>query len=54
MGEITDFVTLYIEDSDMLEDKASKISRDLEDNIKDIKGNIIARWGGTCGRWELT
>ena len=20
--------------------------------IQDIKGNIIARWGGTCGRWE--
>lgn len=36
MGEITDFVTLYIEDSDMLEDKASKISQALEDNIKDI------------------
>ena len=24
------------------------------DNIKDIKGNIIARWGGTCGRWDLS
>ena len=23
------------------------------ENIKDIKGNIIARWGGTCGRWEI-
>ncbi len=23
------------------------------EKIKDIKGNIIARWGGTCGRWEL-
>ena len=22
------------------------------DKIKDIKGNIIARWGGTCGRWD--
>lgn len=21
-------------------------------NIKDVKGNIIARWGGTCGRWD--
>jgi len=21
--------------------------------IKDIKGNIIARWGGTCGKWEI-
>ena len=24
------------------------------DKIKDIKGNIIARWGGTCGRWDIT
>ena len=23
-------------------------------NIKDIKGNIIARWGGTCGRWDIS
>ena len=23
-------------------------------DIKDIKGNIIARWGGTCGRWDIT
>jgi hypothetical protein len=22
------------------------------EKIRDIKGNIIARWGGTCGRWE--
>ena len=36
MGEITDFVTLYIEDSGMLEEEASKISHSLEDNIKDI------------------
>lgn len=21
---------------------------------KDVKGNIIARWGGTCGKWELS
>ncbi len=21
--------------------------------ISDIKGNIIARWGGTCGKWDL-
>ena len=21
--------------------------------ISDIKGNIIARWGGTCGRWDI-
>ena len=38
MGEITDFVTLYIENSDILEDEAEKISRDLEENIKDIIG----------------
>jgi len=24
------------------------------EKIKDIKGNIIARWGGTCGRWDQT
>ena len=24
------------------------------ENIKDIKGNIIARWGGTCGRWDIS
>ncbi len=23
------------------------------DNIKDIKGNIVARWGGTCGKWDI-
>ena len=23
------------------------------ENIKDVKGNIIARWGGTCGRWDI-
>ena len=22
--------------------------------IQDIKGNIIARWGGTCGRWDIS
>ena len=38
MGEITDFVTLYIEDSDILEKEVDKISRDLEDTIKDIIG----------------
>lgn len=21
--------------------------------IKEIKGNIVARWGGTCGKWEV-
>lgn len=23
-------------------------------NIKDIKGNVVARWGGTCGKWDVT
>ena len=23
------------------------------DRIQDIKGNVIARWGGTCGRWDI-
>ena len=23
------------------------------EKIKDVKGNIIARWGGTCGRWDI-
>ncbi len=23
------------------------------EKIKDIKGNIIARWGGTCGKWDI-
>ena len=36
MGEITEYVTLYIENSDILEDKASEISHDLEENIKDV------------------
>ena len=21
--------------------------------IEDVKGKLIARWGGTCGRWDL-
>lgn len=36
MGEITEFVTLYIQESDILETEASKISATLEDNIKDV------------------
>ena len=36
MGKITYYVTLYIEQSDILEDKASEISHDLEDSIKDV------------------
>ena len=27
--------------------------RNKIEKISDIKGNIIARWGGTCGRWDL-
>ncbi|MCD8377196.1 MAG: acyl-CoA dehydratase activase [Candidatus Gastranaerophilales bacterium] len=23
------------------------------ENINDIQGNVIARWGGTCGRWDI-
>ena len=42
MGEIVDFVKLYIEDSDILEDKAKEVSHDLEENIKMIisPGNV--------------
>lgn len=36
MGEITDFVTLYIEDSGILQEEASKISQSLESNIKNV------------------
>src|SRR5574344_1207427 len=31
-----------------------ELEQEHYEKIKDIKGNIIARWGGTCGRWELT
>lgn len=34
MGEITDFVELYIEDSDILEDYSNDIARDLKSSIK--------------------
>lgn len=34
MGEITDFVTLYIEDSDILEEETNGIAINLETNIK--------------------
>lgn len=34
MGEITDFVELYIENSDILPDAAKVISADLEKNMK--------------------
>jgi hypothetical protein len=36
MGEITDIIDLYIEDSDIIEDRASEISHSLEENIKGI------------------
>ena len=36
MGEIEDIVTLYIEDSDILENEATKISNSLEENIQDV------------------
>ena len=57
MGEITDFVTLYIEESDILEDKAEDISRSLEDNIKDIiaPGNVgydTGRLQGSVEAWS--
>lgn len=35
MGEIEDYVILYIENSDILEDKLVEISKDLEQNIQD-------------------
>ena len=38
MGELTDYVTLYIEQSDILEDKAEEISVDLEKNIQEVIG----------------
>ena len=34
MGEITDFVRMYIEDSDILSDFANEVSRELRENIK--------------------
>ena len=38
MGEITDFITLYIKDSDILEEKVSEISETLETKIKEVIG----------------
>lgn len=38
MGEITETVRLYLEESDILEDKTEEISHTLETNIKDIIG----------------
>ena len=36
MGGISETVRLYIEDSDILEDKAQEISNTLETNIKNV------------------
>ena len=38
MGEITETIELYIEDSGLFEDKVSEISRTLETNIQDVIG----------------
>ena len=35
MGEIKDFINLYIEDSGMIEDKLDEITRNLKKNIQD-------------------
>ena len=59
MGEITDFVTLYIDNSNILEDEAEKISHELEDNIKDIigPGNVGYDhghlWGSIWTRYDI-
>lgn len=36
MGEITDYVRIYIEESDILEEKAKEVSKSLETNIKNV------------------
>lgn len=36
MGEVTEIVNLYIENSEILEDKTSEISHNLEENIKNV------------------
>ena len=38
MGEITEIVELYIEDSDVFENKVSEMSKTLETNIKNVIG----------------
>ena len=35
MGEVKDFINLYIEDSDLIDDKLSEIEIDLKKNIQD-------------------
>lgn len=37
----------------ILEGKNIQDKHEIE-KISDIKGNIIARWGGTCGRWDIS
>ena len=34
MGDVADIMTIYIQDSDILEEKAEEISHSLEENIK--------------------
>ena len=36
MGEVADIVRIYIEDSDIVEEKAKEISHSLETNIKNV------------------
>ena len=36
MGEVADIVKIYIEDSDIVEEKAKEISNSLETNIKNV------------------
>ena len=36
----------------ILEGKEQQDRNEIK-KISDIKGNIIARWGGTCGRWDI-
>ena len=36
MGEVADIVKIYIEDSDIVEEKAKEISHSLETNIKNV------------------
>lgn len=38
MGNVTDIVELYIKDSSLIEDTAKDVSKDLEENIKQMIG----------------
>ena len=46
MGEITSFIELYIEDSDILPKKTYEIARALQNNTKEKKA---LHWGGKGG-----